>query len=270
MEFDQKIAISAESMRPIDDPYFQLLGESNAFCQEVLRTLLKDEQLMVIESKTQYSIKGAHRGVILDAFCRTSRGFCNIEVQNEAVNDDIRRARFHSSIITTTKTKKRTQFKDIPNVVIVYISEYDALKSGHAVTEIRRCQNVDDKWCPIEDGELIIFANTAIKEDTIQSELLQLFLCEGEIDNKHFKEFSRQSHYYKSDEKGCERMSMTFQDYRKELIAEGEARGEVKGENRLSKLIEQLMEAERMDDVTKALKDEKARKRFYREMGIID
>ena len=50
----------------------------------------------------------------------------------------------------------------------------------------------------------------------------------------------------------------------------GETRGEARGENKLGNLISKLIAAGRNDDVLKAASDEEARKKFYKEFGMID
>ena len=44
------------------------------------------------------------------------------------IDDDVPRTRFYASLVTSNHTPKGTRFSDVPDVTIVYISEYDALK----------------------------------------------------------------------------------------------------------------------------------------------
>ena len=54
------------------------------------------------------------------------------------------------------------------------------------------------------------------------------------------------------------------------VLEYGEERGKIEGENRLGNLISKLMTAGRNDDALKAASDEEARKKFYKEFGMID
>ena len=58
------------------------------------------------------------------------------------------------------------------------------------------------------------------------------------------------------------------------VLEHGEERGikigETRGENKLGNLISKLMTAGRNDDALKAASDEEARKKFYKEFGMID
>ena len=50
----------------------------------------------------------------------------------------------------------------------------------------------------------------------------------------------------------------------------GKIEGKIEGENKLGNLISKLMTAGRNDDALKAASDEEARKKFYKEFGMID
>lgn len=56
--------------------------------------------------------------------------------------------------------------------------------------------------------------------------------------------------------------------YAATIEAKGEARGIAKGEANLAKLIDFLLKENRNDDIQKAVTDEKAREKFYKEFGI--
>ena len=133
----------------------------------------------------QKSESSLEREVILDALCELGDGtLCNIEMQKSNSNDDIKRVRFHASILTVNHTPKNTKFSDIPNIKILYITEYDALGNGQAVTHISRCQMTADMYRPINDGEDIVFANARSDEENKYTHLLKLFLQKESFDDK--------------------------------------------------------------------------------------
>lgn len=51
---------------------------------------------------------------------------------------------------------------------------------------------------------------------------------------------------------------------------EGEVKGKAEGEAKLGKLVNLLLQDNRVEDVKMASADEEARKKFYKEFGIID
>lgn len=204
----------AKELRIIDDALFRLIAERKGVCQEILRTLLDDDELEVVSVTAQASISSLERGVTLDALCKLSNGsLCNIEMQKTDNEDDIKRVRFHAAMITANKTKKRTRFADIPSVKILYITEYDALENNQTITHVTRCQNIKNKYIPVDDGEDIIFANTAVKDDTKHTELLQLFLCRDSFQNDKYPNLSDAMHHYKDTEEGVNEMCASIENY---------------------------------------------------------
>lgn len=88
---------------------------------------LDDAKLIVQKVTPQASIANIlGRSVRLDALCTLGDGtICNIEVQKKNDNDDLRRVRYNASSIVSNFSKKGSEFSQIPNVTVVYISQYD-------------------------------------------------------------------------------------------------------------------------------------------------
>ena len=207
----------AKELRIIDDALFRLIAERKGVCQEILRTLLDDDELEVVSVTAQASISSLERGVTLDALCKLSNGtLCNIEMQKTDNEDDIKRVRFHAAMITANKTKKRTRFADIPSVKILYITEYDALENNQTITHVTRCQNIKNQYIPVDDGEDIIFANTAVKDGTKKSGLLQLFLRNDSFDSDDYPELSRAMYHFKKTREGVNKMCESIETYANE------------------------------------------------------
>ena len=72
------------------------------------------------------------------------------------------------------------------------------------------------------------------------------------------------------DRKGVNTMCEVAERLVNQGKAEGRLEGRLEGEKKLAKLIDALLMAGRTEDVKKAASDEEARKKFYREFGIID
>ena len=219
-----------QNARMIDDILFRLMGERNDVCQEILRTLLDDEKLEVIKVKAQYREVSLFREVELDTLCKMSDGqYCNIEVQKDDRKNDIKRVRFHASLITANKTPKGENFANVPNVKVIYISTYDILGNGQAVTHVTRCQNVANNYLPIDDGEDIILANTEINDGTKHSRLLNLFLKSESFYDEMFPAISEAIHYYKETEGGQREVSEISKQIKKIWYDEGMEQGLEKG-----------------------------------------
>ena len=162
-------------------------------------------------------------------------------------NDDIRRTRFHAAALTAKYTPKGADFKNVPDVTIVYISEYDVLKNNQTVTHVTRCMKNDESYVPVKDGEDIIFANTCVNDGSDKSELLQLMLNKEAFYNDKFPQISNAISYFKETEGGQSEMCKIVEDYAKEekqkaeeekQKAEEEKRKAEEAESRAGKAIE--------------------------------
>lgn len=214
---------TAENLRIIDDAMFRLVAKRKEVCQEILRTLLDRPQLKVVSVTLQCIITSLHREIILDVLCILENGtYMNIEMQKGSGNDDIKRNRFYASSTTAAYTPKGTDFSDIPQVTILYITEYDALHNGQMITYVKRCMKTDKGYVPVDDGEDIFFANTVVKDGSDKSELLQLFLRKDVFEDAKFPELSKAVKYFKETEGGFGEMCKTVEDYAKNYAEERE------------------------------------------------
>ncbi len=212
---------TAQNLRIIDDALFRLLAERSGVCQEILRTLLDMPELHVVRVTSQSVVKSLHREIILDAFCQMENGdYVNIEMQKGACTDDVARTRFHAAALTAAYTPKGTDFHEIPQVTILYITEYDALNNHQTVTHVKRCMQTEEGFVPVADREDIFFANTVVNDHSDKSELLQLFLRKDAFEDHKYPELSKAVKYYKQTEGGRTQMCKTVEDYAKNYAEE--------------------------------------------------
>lgn len=213
-EYSADIQEKAKNLRVIDDELFRLVAGKQDVCQEILRTLLDDPDLTVVNVIPQYTIVSFTREITLDALCRGSDGrYFNVEMQKGDQNDDIRRTRFHASAITAAKTPKGSEFRDVPDVTVLYITEYDVLSNHQTLTISKRCSLEHGAYKPVDDGEVIVYANTAVKDDTPHTELLQLLLRKDSFKNTRFKALSDAVKYYKDTKEGREIVCKSIEEY---------------------------------------------------------
>lgn len=221
MDRINKIIERVRQLRPIDDAMFKKLAESKDVCQEILRVILDDNKLVVDEVISEDSIANIFgRSVRLDALCTLGNGtMCNIEIQKENVNDDIRRVRYNASSIVSRFSEKGQKFSEIPNVIVVYISQYDVFNFGktiyHIDSVIRETNTV------IDDGLSRIFVNTqyADTDNTDVGELMSCFL-QKKINNNKFPKLAERLLYFKNNEKGVDFMCSIIEDYAREYAKE--------------------------------------------------
>ena len=160
-----KIREEARKLNPIDDLMFRKMAEDTEFCQEILRVILEDNQLIVLESTPQWT--GANlqgRSVILDAKCIKGNGAqVDIEVQKADDDDHQRRVRYNSAILTTNIADPGIKFEKIPDVCVVFISKFDIFEGNLPLYHVDRIVRETGKIA--NNGLEEVYVNTKIKDD---------------------------------------------------------------------------------------------------------
>ena len=135
----QKVQEIVQQLNIIDDTLFQKMAEDSGFCEEMISTILQ-QKVTVKKATPQNSIKNLQgRSVVLDALCDLENGEeCNVEVQKADDDDHQRRVRYNTSCITANITEPGSKFKDVPNVIGIYISKFDMFQSKRTVYHVDR------------------------------------------------------------------------------------------------------------------------------------
>ncbi len=211
----KKQLTAIERFRIIDDIFFEMMAKDKGVCEELLQVILGDERLVVLEVSVQHSLKNIYgRSVRLDALCILGDGTrCNIEVQKTDDDDHLKRVRYHAACITTSGTKTGTDFKDIPNVCVVYISQFDIFKEGKTIYHLDNV--IRETGTVVDDGQQEIFVNTEIVDGSDIAELMQCFL-QKQVENMKFPRISNRFKELKKTEGGrvtmCEVMEWYMAD----------------------------------------------------------
>ena len=222
----------ARGLNPIDDLMFSKMAESKEFCEEILRVILDDDELIVTENIPQCKVENLHgRSIIMDAKCITGDGrHINIEVQKADNDDHLRRVRYNGAVLTTNITEPGTKFEFVPDVCVIFISAFDMFRSGLPLYHVKKV--VMETGQVVEDGLTEIYANAAIDNGSKFSKLMKVFTENDTYNTDDFPVTSEIKARFKFDEGGAVKMDETLQRWKEEWISEGEARGEKRGEER--------------------------------------
>ena len=227
-----EIMQNVQRLRPIDDVCFELLAEDKGVCEEILRTILDDDGLVVedvIVQKSERNIYG--RSVRLDALCTLSSGVkCNIEVQRFDNDDHVKRARYNESVITARTTEPGERFENIPTLIVVYISAFDFLGKGKTLYHIDKV--IRETGDVVDDGVSEVFVNAQVNDGTKVSDLMRCMLQERVNDPK-FPRMSNRMSEIKDTERGRQSMCKILEEYINEnkdkWLDKGRAEGRVEG-----------------------------------------
>lgn len=206
-----------KNLRPIDDVFFEVLAQNIAVCQEILRVLLEDNDLVVENVVTQSSEQNIYgRSVRLDALCILGNGTkCNIEVQRFNNDNHLKRARFNASSITVRESDTGEKFDDVVELYIVYISEFDFLKGGKTIYHVDKVIRETNEV--IDDGLHEIFVNTVVDDGTDIADLMACFM-KKEVNNPKFPALSSEVTRLKSTEGGARAVCEVMEKYVDEAL----------------------------------------------------
>lgn len=221
---DNKKLEIIKKFKPINDIFFEVLADDAAFCQEILRVILEDDKLIVHDVKVQKDVRNLMgRSVRVDVLCTLGDGtLCNIEVQRANNDNHFKRIRYNAACITASETEIGSRFENVPNVIIVYISEFDILKGGKTTYHIDKVVRETGKI--LDDGMKIVCVNTKVNDGSLIAQLMQLF-TQTEISEPNFPVFTKRMNYIKNSQRGQAQMCELMEQYVKEEREEGKAEG---------------------------------------------
>ena len=224
-----EIVAQARELNPIDDIFFNKMGESAEVCEEIISTILQCpvRVLRVVPQNTIASLQG--RGVRLDALadvkpvirvkaelladCPIGKkgAKVNIEVQKDDNDDHQKRALFNAAAIIMNETPKGTKkFRDVPDVVVIFISKFDVFKKGKMYYKINRV--IEGLGDVVHNGMSEYYVNAAVKDRSTEemskiADLMEVFVESDRYDYEQFPKTSERKNQFKNTEEGVRAMS---------------------------------------------------------------
>lgn len=145
-----------------------------------------------------------------------------------------------------------TKFNKIPEVYVVFISEFDVFKMGktvyHVDNVVRETKEI------VQDGLHRIFVNTEINDGTKTSRLMSHF-TEKTVEDVEFPELSARMHELKEEEGGITVMSGVMEKYEK-IAAEEATQEAIRNMLELGLTKEQILTKYSEEEFNKAVEAE--------------
>jgi len=226
----QKDLERLRSLRPIDDDFMRCLFKDNIpLAQLVLRIITGKPDLIITECQTQKDMKrlAGARSICLDAYGTDSMGKrYDLEIQRADKGADPHRARYHSSVMDIENLDAGQEFDQLPDTYTIFIVEKDFYGKNEPIYPIERINLITGK--PFEDGEHILYVNSAYRGDSDIGKLMHDFHCTKAAD-MNFALLSDRTRYLKENQKGVGEMCKVIEDMRKEEREEGRQEGRLEG-----------------------------------------
>ncbi|MDE6566311.1 MAG: Rpn family recombination-promoting nuclease/putative transposase [Lachnospiraceae bacterium] len=220
----EELRVLVSKLRLIDDTFFEKVMEDRETCEEVVRVIMEDPGLSIKAVKPQESVHNLQgRSVRLDALCEKSDGnYINVEIQRANNDNHFKRVRYNAACITANVTDPGEQFKNVRDVCVIYISEFDIFKRGKTIYHVRHVvQETENEENPIyvDDGFTSIYVNTAINDNTEIAELMNCFL-QTKVNNPKFPKLSKRVTQFKESAEGVKEMCAIVEEYAKSYAEE--------------------------------------------------
>ncbi len=214
-----------QGLRLMDDDFFNVCFADSPECIElILRIILNRDDLRVIESKTQYSLKNLHgRSVRFDVYAEDSEGKgYDIEIQRSDDGADPRRARYNSSLMDMNRLKAGEPYKALRDNYVIFITEHDVLRAGLPLYTIHR--TIEELNKPFGDGSHIIYVNGSYQDDSPLGRLMSDFQCLRPNDF-YYPQLQQQVRFFKEDPEGVTHMCKAFEQLEERSLNKGIALG---------------------------------------------
>lgn len=225
MTFEEKKA-RVQGFNVIDDKFFEVMMQDPEVAEEVLQIILKDPNLKVVEHHPQMSLRNLNgKSAVLDVCCRFSDGkYCNIEVQKANDDDHQKRVRYNGSLLSSYIAPSGEKYKELPDVMVIYISKFDVFKLKKTVYYVYRVIRGTD--VVVNNGFTEIYVNAAIDDGSEIADLMQYFKkSTRENETGRFPKLARRAYDFKNNEEEvdsmCEIMEQERRYGREEGVEEG-------------------------------------------------
>ena len=238
-----------EDLTLLDDTFMKIALNDIEACQHVIRILMDDPSIEIVEVRSQYRIsKLVSKDAVLDILAEDTQGrVYNLEIQRKTTLDHARRTRRYNAMVDAEYLEKGKEYNEMPEVYVIYISETDIWKTRRTESTVEK--HFKGQMTEYDDGQHTIYINAAINDGSPKAALMQYFkTCDP--DDMSQGALSRRVRYLKREKGGIEEMGeyseRIFNGGREEGLREGRREG--RWEERQAMI--HLMRAQGIDEET--------------------
>ena len=199
-----------------DDIFFYKMAQNRGFCEELIQITLSKPDIRVIKSETEKFIRNiGSKSVRVDLLCEDSTGkHYQVEMQKADDDDHIKRVRYNASNVDTTIAETGIDYRDMPDLYMIYITKNDFLQGNKTIYHVERRLAETGKL--VYNGINEIYINTRIDDGTLIAALMKLFKKSDHYNDLRFPKTSKQLKYLKETQEGVNSMCDLVQDFAKE------------------------------------------------------
>ena len=203
-----------QQMCIMDDELMEVFFAGHNECVELLvRVILGRDDLTIISSEVQKTLKGLGRSVRLDVYAvdREGRRY-NIEFQREDSGAVPERARFNASMIDVASLEQGKDFTALPEVYVIFITEHDVLGGGLPLYTIEQVISQTGKL--FGSGTHIVYVNGEHRDaSTALGRLVQDLFRRSADETYNYDVISGRMRYIKCETKEERHVSRLVEEY---------------------------------------------------------
>lgn len=220
-----------EQLTLLSDVFMSVVLSDLQACQHVVRIMTGDPEINLTAVKTQYVIsKVVTHGARLDVLAEDkNRKVYHLEIENSDMTDHARRARFYGAVTDGEFLRKGSDYSELPERYIFYISRSDIWKRGYTAYDIE--MRFRQTGQPYTDGAHLIYVNAETDDKSRIAKLMQYFRTADPFDNSE-GELSKRVRFLKTEEGGIEIMCEIMERIREEGRLEGKQSGRLESSRR--------------------------------------
>ena len=204
-----------------DDDLMSRVFDKNIEATELILRIILERDIKVICVDGQDELKNHEvggRNITLDVHALEENGEeIDIEVQGNAAGANVKRARYHSSMLDSRMLREGQDFKKIKNSYVIFIYRHDKYKKGLPLYHIDRY--VKETGELFDDGSHIIYVNGSYKGNDEIGRLMADF-HQTNSEHMHYMTLAQSVKHYKETEEGrgqmCEAVEKYAEEYAKE------------------------------------------------------
>lgn len=207
--------------------------EDLAACQELCRILIQDAGIRLKAVKTQYVIRNlVGHSVQLDVLAEEITGdMIGIELQMYSEPAPFRRTRYYMSCIDVSILEKGTEYDELPDVTILYITKTDFIGGGRGLYQtVRKAQgNSRTAGAGLDNGQHERYFN--LKYPTGDKKVNELLNYLKDSDphyrTESFPRIVERVNFFKEQKEGVDIMCEIVDRIRREGKMEGKIEGKI-------------------------------------------
>lgn len=229
MKKEQKISESILHFELTSDLFFSVALEDIEVCQEEVQILL-NRPIQILDVKCQYTILNlTHHSIRIDILAREVDGkTISLEMHPQSDEDRVKRTRYNVGSIDVQSLKIGKEYRDLPDVIHIYITKSDFLKTEKGINYVSRTVKGTDVEIPNGVEEYYISLSRD-GDNPEQTALLKYMLhSKGIKESNIFPKLVERVNYLKTEQGGhtimCEIMDQLLREEREEVLAEVQAK----------------------------------------------